>query len=158
MLSVFEYTPRIPQCVSINIHYDNVILTFIMYTCQSCRKTLSRKDSLLRHRRHFCKAIIPRKVTPNHSRDIHKKVSKSKISSDHSSVKLIQIVTGMLHEHQCRWRKDFKKLKNVLLKTKKYDSSADEEQNSTGNDEHKSTDDEEEHNSSTDDEANSSSE
>ena len=133
--------PLNSRSVSINIRYDNVILTFVMNTCQSCRKTLSWKDSLLRHQRHFCKAIIPRKLTSHNSNNIHKKLGKSKISSDHSSVKLIQLVTDLLNEHQCRWRKDFKKLKNVLLKTKNYDSSADEE-----------------HKSSTDGEANSSSE
>ena len=129
-----------------------------MHTCQSCRKSLSRKDSLLRHQKQYCKVIRPRKLNENHIRDIHQKVGKTKISSAPSYVKLIQIVTDMLNEHQFRWRKDLKKLKNIVLKTIKYDTSAYYEQYSTDNDERKSTDDEEDLNSLTDGQANSSSE
>ena len=67
------------------------------------------------------------------------------VNSNHliefSSIDFIQILTSMMNEQRYRRRKDFKKLKDALLPTEKYDSSDDEETNTT-DDDPRSNDDE----------------
>ena len=110
-----------------------------MHSCQSCGKTFSRNDSLLRHQREYCNVIIPRRLT-HKNRDNVKKVAKSNNLIDLTNLDQIQIMSDMLKEHQYQWRKDFKKLKMALMTSKhsKYDdgSSVDEDNNSTDDEEH----------------------
>ena len=115
-----------------------------MHSCQSCGKSFSRNDSLLRHQREYCKVIIPRRLTHNNRNNV-KKVAKSNNLIDLSNLDQIQIMTDMLNEHQYQLRKDFKKLKVALMTSKhsKYvESSVDEDHNSTDDEEHSSSTDE----------------
>lgn len=106
--------------MSINSYCDNVIVTVIMHTCQACRKILSRKDSLIRHQRQFCKVIRPRKIIPNRS-DTNKNVKNSKMSTSLTRLKLIKVIFDLMYNHQQTWKKEFKKLKSALLSSANLD-------------------------------------
>ena len=125
-------------------------LLFIMHSCHACDKFFSRKDSLLRHQRQYCSAIIPRRQLGNRTEG-KQKVGKSNNPIEFSSLDFIQLLTAMFNEQRGRWRKDFKKLKNAILPAENSDSSADEERDST-------EDDDDEHKSDTDEARSSSSE
>lgn len=112
-----------------------------MHSCHSCTKSFSRKDSLLRHQRQFCRVIVPRRRSQNRI-DSNK---KSNNPIDLSNLDLIQVVTGMLTEQQRRWRKDFEKLKNILSKSNKPDDN--EDYHDSLDDEHDYSDDDETHSS-----------
>ena len=110
-----------------------------MHSCQSCAKAFSRKDSLLRHQRLFCNVIIPRRQKQNRI-DNGRKAVKSNNLIDLSNYDLIQVIAGMLSDHQCQWKIDFKKLKYALLKTKKSHSASDEHDSTNDDEQNSSTD------------------
>ena len=112
-----------------------------MHSCQSCTKSFSRKDSLLRHQRQFCSVIVPRRRGPLNHIGSNK---KSNNPVDLSNLDLIQIVTGMLTEQQRRRRKDCEKLKNALVES----NNTSNDNDSLDDEEHENSDDDDQHSSS----------
>jgi hypothetical protein len=97
-----------------------------MHSCQPCGKSFSRKDSLLRHQRQYCNAILPRQRSLKRIAS-KEKVDKTNNLSEYSSLDFIHILSSMLNEQRHRWKKDFKKLKDALLPPENSDSSDNEE-------------------------------
>ena len=85
-----------------------------METCQACRKTLSRKDSLLRHQRQYCKVIGSRYRITQNGNNNYKRDVKSKIPIISSNVLHI-ILEMIMNDHRQSWKNDFEELKNALL-------------------------------------------
>ena len=92
-----------------------------MQTCLACRKTLSRKDSLLRHQRQYCKVIGSRRLTQNVD-NIYKRDVKSKIPTISSNVLHI-ILEMIMNDHLQSWKKDFEELKKALLTSNNADKN-----------------------------------